>query len=165
MKLNRPPSSDTYIDIPCMKMIRDADEELRSLRAERRNKRKKRDREKKIITKEIPIGEAGVDKGYEKYIDSSVCDSDDSTNKLDAEAVGGVDLPGRRKSKKVRYDDQCTIAIFELGMIFENAKEFRKALAKYLECVLDTPGLIGVKDGRERKGENNSGDVPRQLLK
>jgi len=34
-----------------------------------------------------------------------------------------------------------------------------------LECVLDTSGLIGVKDGRERKGENNSGDVRRQLLK
>ncbi|WMV25820.1 hypothetical protein MTR67_019205 [Solanum verrucosum] len=50
---------------------------------------------------------------------------------LDAEAIGGVDLQGRRKSKKVRYDDQCIVAIFELGMIFENAKEFRKALAKY----------------------------------
>uniref|UniRef100_M1C7I2 Gag-pol polyprotein n=1 Tax=Solanum tuberosum TaxID=4113 RepID=M1C7I2_SOLTU len=51
---------------------------------------------------------------------------------LDAEVVGGVDLPGRRKSKKVRYDDECTVAIFELGMIFENAKEFRKALTKYV---------------------------------
>ncbi|KAG5621882.1 hypothetical protein H5410_007100 [Solanum commersonii] len=121
---------------------------------ERRNKRnpnlrKKRDREKKTITKEVPIGEVGADRGFEdigidkkdiyvgrlggdeKYIDSSEYDSDDSIGMLDAEAVGGVDLPGRRKSKKVRYDDQCTVAIFELGMIFENAKEFRKALAKY----------------------------------
>ncbi|KAH0655916.1 hypothetical protein KY285_030798 [Solanum tuberosum] len=99
------------------------------------------------VDTKLPGGEAGVDKGFEdiginkkdryvgrlggdeKYIDSSECDSDDSTDMLDAEAV---DLPGRRKSKKVRYDDQCTVAIFELGMIFENAKKFRKALAKYV---------------------------------
>ncbi|KAK6776159.1 hypothetical protein RDI58_027160 [Solanum bulbocastanum] len=148
------PSSDTDVDAIPDEDDSDVDEELRSLRAERRKKRnpnlrKKRDREKKTITKEVPIGEAGVDRGFEdiginkkdryagrlggdeKYIDSSECDSDDSTDMLDAEAVGGVDLPGRRKSKKVRYDDECTVAIFELGMIFENAKEFRKALAKY----------------------------------
>ncbi|KAH0673642.1 hypothetical protein KY290_026799 [Solanum tuberosum] len=148
------PSSDTDVDVIPDEDDSDVDEELRSLRAERRNKRnpnlrQKRDREKKTITKEVPIGEAGVDRGFEdiginkkdkyvgrlggdeKYIDSSECDSDDSTDMLDAEAIGGVDLPGRRKGKKVRYDDQCTVAIFELGMIFENAKEFRKALAKY----------------------------------
>ncbi|XP_049390426.1 uncharacterized protein LOC125854873 [Solanum stenotomum] len=69
--------------------------------------------------------------GDEKCIDSSECDCDDNNDMLDAKAVGGVDLPDRRKRKKVRYDDECTVAIFELGMIFENAKEFRKALAKY----------------------------------
>ncbi|WMV26829.1 hypothetical protein MTR67_020214 [Solanum verrucosum] len=148
------PSSDTDLDVIPDEDDSDVDEELRSLRAERRNKRnpnlrKKRDREKKTITKEVPIGEAGVDRGFEdiginkkdryvgrlgedeKYIDSSECDNDDNTDMLDAEAVRGVDLPGRRKSKKARYDDECTVAIFELGMIFENAKEFRKALAKY----------------------------------
>ncbi|KAK6787939.1 hypothetical protein RDI58_016464 [Solanum bulbocastanum] len=127
----------------------DVDEELRSLRAERRNKTNPNLKKKKIITEEVSIIEAGMDRGFgeiginkknryvgrlegdEKYIDSSECDSDDSTDMLDAEAIGGVDLPGRRKSKKVRYDDECTVAIFELGMIFENAKEFRKALAKY----------------------------------
>ncbi|KAK6786170.1 hypothetical protein RDI58_014695 [Solanum bulbocastanum] len=103
------PSSDTNVDAIPDEDDSDVDEELRSLRVERRNKRnhnliKKRDRGKKTITEEVPI---------------------------DAEAVGGVDLPGRRKSKKVRYDDECIVAIFELGMIFENAKEFRKALAKY----------------------------------
>ncbi|KAH0635657.1 hypothetical protein KY289_035572 [Solanum tuberosum] len=119
------PSSDTYVDAIPDEDDSDVDEELRSLRAERRNKknlnlRKKRDREKKTITKEVPIGEAGVDRGFEdiginkndryvgrlggdeKYIDSSECDSDDNTDVLDAEVVGGVDLPGRRKSKKVR---------------------------------------------------------------
>ncbi|KAG5601624.1 hypothetical protein H5410_032994 [Solanum commersonii] len=148
------PSSDTDVDDIPDEDDSNVDEVLRSLRAERRNKRnlnlrKKRDRKKKIITEEVPIDEAGVDRGFEhiginkkdryigrlggdeKYIDSSECDSDDSTDMLDTKAVGGVDLPGRRKSKRVKYDDECTVAIFELGMIFENAKKFRKALAKY----------------------------------
>ncbi|MCD9642145.1 hypothetical protein HAX54_028813 [Datura stramonium] len=85
----------------------DVDEELRFFRAKRRNKRNPNPRRKKD------------------------CDSDDSTDVLDVDAVRGVDLPGRRKSKKVRYDNECEIAIFELGMIFESAKEFRIALAKY----------------------------------
>ncbi|KAH0686118.1 hypothetical protein KY289_016874 [Solanum tuberosum] len=70
--------------------------------------------------------------GDHQYIDSSECDSDDITDMLDAEAVRGVDLPGRRKSKKGRHDDEGIVAIFELGMFFENTKEFRKALAKYV---------------------------------
>ncbi|KAH0642215.1 hypothetical protein KY290_033814 [Solanum tuberosum] len=74
---------------------------------------------KKIIPEEVPIGEASVDRGFEdiginkkdryvgrlggdeQYIDSSECGSDDSTDMLDVEVVRGVDLPGRRKSKKV----------------------------------------------------------------
>ncbi|KAH0666667.1 hypothetical protein KY285_027873 [Solanum tuberosum] len=103
----------------------DIDEELRSLWAERKNKknhnlRKRRDRKKKTITEKVPIGETGVDIGFEdiginkkdryvgklgkdeKYIDSSECDSYYSTDMLDAEAVGGVDLPGRRKRKKIK---------------------------------------------------------------
>ncbi|KAK4715500.1 hypothetical protein R3W88_013838 [Solanum pinnatisectum] len=112
------PNSDTDVDAIPDEDDSDVDEELRSLMTERRNKRspnlrKKRDREKKTITEEVPIGEAGVDRGFEdieinkkdryvgrlegdeKYINSSESDSDDSTNMLDAEAVGGVDLPGR----------------------------------------------------------------------
>ncbi|KAH0676556.1 hypothetical protein KY285_024357 [Solanum tuberosum] len=113
------PSSVTDVDVIPDEDDSDVDEELRSLRAERRNKRNPNLRKKKTITKEVPIGEAGVDRGFEdiginkkdryvgrlagdeKYIDSSECDSDDSTDMLDAESVGGVDLPGRRKSKKV----------------------------------------------------------------
>jgi len=33
---------------------------------------------------------------------------------LDVEAVRGVDLPSRRKSEKVRYDDECNVAILNL---------------------------------------------------
>lgn len=43
---------------------------------------------------------------------------------LDVEVVKGVGLPYRKKSKKVRYDDECNVAIFELVMSFENSKEF-----------------------------------------
>ncbi|KAH0702390.1 hypothetical protein KY290_017679 [Solanum tuberosum] len=117
------------------------------------NLRKKKNpthRKKKTILEEVPIGEAGVDRGFEyiginkndryvdrlggdhQYIDSSECDSDDSTDMLDVEAVRGVDLTGRRKSKNGRHDDEGIVAIFELGMFFENAKEFRKALEKYV---------------------------------
>ncbi|KAG5620469.1 hypothetical protein H5410_005687 [Solanum commersonii] len=117
-------SSDPDVDAIPDEDDSDVDEELRSLRAERRNKRnpnlrKKRDGEKKTITKEVPIGEAGVDRGFEdiginkkdkyvgrlggdeKYIDSSECDSDDSTDMLDAEAVRGVDLPQERAKRVV----------------------------------------------------------------
>ncbi|KAG5576178.1 hypothetical protein H5410_056312 [Solanum commersonii] len=120
MKLNQIfHSSDIDVDAIPDEDDSDVDEELRSLRAKMRNKinpnlRKKRDRKKKTITKEVPIGEAGVDTGFEdiginkknryvgrlggdeKYIDSSECDSDDNTDMLDAEAVRSVDLPGRR---------------------------------------------------------------------
>ncbi|KAH0712173.1 hypothetical protein KY289_008132 [Solanum tuberosum] len=120
MKLNQIlHSSDTDVDAIPDEDDSDVDEELRSLRAKRRNKRhpnlrKKRDRKKKTITKEVPIGEAGVDRGFEdiginkknryvgrfggdeKYIDSLECYSDDSTDMLDAEAAGSVDLLGRR---------------------------------------------------------------------
>ncbi|XP_059301891.1 uncharacterized protein LOC132053805 [Lycium ferocissimum] len=43
----------------------------------------------------------------------------------------GVDLPTRRKSNKLRYDPDCVVSIFELGMVFENAEVFRKAVANY----------------------------------
>jgi len=122
------------------------DEELRTLRNERRTKLQ---RKKPDSTEEIILGVAGVDRGFEdigrnkaaryvgrlggdeQYIDSSELDSDDSRDELDPEAVEGVDLPARRKSKKVRFDPDCVVAIFELGMVFENAIEFRKAVAEY----------------------------------
>ncbi|WMV39751.1 hypothetical protein MTR67_033136 [Solanum verrucosum] len=101
-----------------------------ALRNERRNKVKKK---KPIQTEEIKLGTTSIDKefedigrnkaarytgrlgGDEQYIDSSKLDSDDSRDKLDPDFVRGVDLPARRKSKKVRFDPDCVLAIFELG--------------------------------------------------
>ncbi|KAF3677213.1 putative transcription factor VIP1-like [Capsicum annuum] len=124
----------------------EVDEELRTLRNERRNYVKQK---KPIQNEEIKLGSAGVDRvfediernkvaryserlgGDEEYINSSEVDSDDSVDGLEPEAVKGVDLPARRKSKKVRFDPDCVVSIFELGMIFENAKQFRKVVAEY----------------------------------
>ena len=50
-----------------------------------------------VNKKDIYVGRLG---GDEKYIDRSKCDSDDNTDILDAEAVGGVDLPRKRKRKR-----------------------------------------------------------------
>ncbi|WMV07628.1 hypothetical protein MTR67_001013 [Solanum verrucosum] len=113
------------------------DEELRTLRNERRTKLQ---RKKSLSTKEITLGSAaGVDKEFEDigrnkatrndackgkllvaigedkhYINSSDLDSDDSRGELDPEVVDGVDLPARRRSKQVRFDPDCVVAIFEL---------------------------------------------------
>ncbi|TMW94014.1 hypothetical protein EJD97_010872 [Solanum chilense] len=116
-------STDSDVDGTPNEDDSDVDEELRSLRTEWREKNpnlpKKKDRKKKTITEEVLIGETGVNRGFEDigvnkkdryvgrlgrdemYIDSLECDSDDNTDILDTEAVRGVDLSGRRKSKKV----------------------------------------------------------------
>ena len=70
--------------------------------------------------------------GDEDYIDSSDCWSDDSDEQLDVDAVRGVDIPARRRSRKVRYDEDSEVSIFELGMVFEGADQFRKAVADYV---------------------------------
>ncbi|MCD9642568.1 hypothetical protein HAX54_029441 [Datura stramonium] len=69
--------------------------------------------------------------GDEEYLDNSDVDSDDSKDELDSQAEIGVDLPSRRQSKKVRYDSDCKVVIFELGMIFESFVVFWKAVADY----------------------------------
>ncbi|KAK6784626.1 hypothetical protein RDI58_018081 [Solanum bulbocastanum] len=125
------PNSDTDVDAIPDEDDSNVDKELRSLRAERKNKRnpnlrKKRDREKKTITKEVPIGEASVDRGFEdiginkkdryvgrlggdeKYINSSECDSDNSTHMLDAEAVGGV---GVHTSQPTSHNSQSQFTV------------------------------------------------------
>ncbi|WMV59536.1 hypothetical protein MTR67_052921 [Solanum verrucosum] len=139
-------SSDSDLDIPTEDGS-DIDEELRAFRQERRNKKQ---RKKAIRFEEIPVGEAGgIDRGFEDigknktdkyaeklcgdedYIDSSDCWSDDNDEQLDVDAIKGVDIPARRRSKKVRYDEDCEVSIFELGMVFEGANQFRKAVTDY----------------------------------
>ncbi|KAF3673970.1 hypothetical protein FXO37_06668 [Capsicum annuum] len=100
---------------------------------------------------EIPDedGEAGIDKGFqdiqkknryigrlggdEEFIDSSDCDSIDSTDLVNEDVIVGADLPRRRRSSKIRFDDDCGGGVFELGMIFNGPKEFRKILGRDLQ--------------------------------
>ncbi|WMV23883.1 hypothetical protein MTR67_017268 [Solanum verrucosum] len=70
--------------------------------------------------------------GDEDYLDSSDCWSDDSDEQLDVDVVRGVDIPTGRRSKKVRYDEDCEVSIFELGMVFEGATQFTKAMSNYV---------------------------------
>ncbi|KAH0737431.1 hypothetical protein KY290_036136 [Solanum tuberosum] len=63
---------------------------------------------------------------------SDIDEDDDSDEQLDVDVVRGVDIPARRRSKKVRYDEDCEVSIFELKMIFEGANQFRKAVADYV---------------------------------
>ncbi|PHU18364.1 hypothetical protein BC332_14059 [Capsicum chinense] len=138
------PSTDSDIEIPDADGS-DIDEELRAFRAENRSKINPIKKAKE----EIPVGEACIDKGFqdifrkkkdryvgrlgsdEEFIDSSDCDSIDNTDLVDEDAVVGADLPRRRRSSKIRFDGDCGVVVFELGMIFNGPKEFRKALGRY----------------------------------
>ena len=112
------------------------------------NKERNKKAKKKVVeTEVVPVGVVGcVDRGFgdigkskaikysrklsgdEEYIDSSDCWSEDSED-INIDVVKGVDLPRRRRSKKTRYDENCEFSVFELGMIFEGAKWFRKVVA------------------------------------
>ncbi|XP_070002064.1 uncharacterized protein [Nicotiana sylvestris] len=96
-------SSESEEDVLPEEDDSDIDDELRSLRA-----------------KGGARGEAGIDRGFEdigrnktsryvgklggdeQFIDSSEADSEDSTEELDPEAIPGVDIPARRRSRKIR---------------------------------------------------------------
>ncbi|PHT74346.1 hypothetical protein T459_21623 [Capsicum annuum] len=53
---------------------------------------------------------AGKLGGYEKYLDSSNCWSEDS-EEIDVDIVRRVDLPRRRRIKKTRYDENCNFIV------------------------------------------------------
>ncbi|KAH0781900.1 hypothetical protein KY290_001498 [Solanum tuberosum] len=115
----------------------EVDEELRAfrenLRQEKRNEAaKSKERIKKSSkNQEVELGEADIDKefenifknkeakyigrlrGNEEFIGSSDEPSEDSDEELDVLAQSSVDLPSRRKNKKLRYDNSCSISFFE----------------------------------------------------
>ena len=49
----------------------------------------------------------------------------------DNERCSEDELPERRQSIRVEYDPTCHIPLWEIGLVFENAVQFREALAKY----------------------------------
>ncbi|KAF3630763.1 hypothetical protein FXO38_26970 [Capsicum annuum] len=96
----------------------DIDDELRAFRAERHFQKKK----DKYVDR---LG------GDEEFIDNSNCDSIDNTDLVDGDVVVGAHLPRRRKRSKIRFDDDYGVVVFELGMIFNSPKEFRKSLGSH----------------------------------
>ncbi|EEF37537.1 conserved hypothetical protein [Ricinus communis] len=40
------------------------------------------------------------------------------------------ELPHRVESKKLAYDPSCEIPLWEIGMVFESANQFRETIAK-----------------------------------
>ncbi|KAG5572231.1 hypothetical protein H5410_061997 [Solanum commersonii] len=81
------------------------------------------------------LGGEGVDDNLGREGESDFLSSDSNLDipsedgsDIDEE---GVDIPARRRSKKVRYDENCEVSIFELGMVFEDVNQFRKAVTDY----------------------------------
>lgn len=58
----------------------------------------------------------------EEYLNSIDYQSKDREDELDLDIIRGVDLLKRRRSKKVRYDENCEFVVFDLGMNFEGMK-------------------------------------------
>ncbi|MCD7461515.1 hypothetical protein HAX54_046308 [Datura stramonium] len=149
----------------------DVDEELRGFREKQRHeKREKLKKKEKSVTQEIELREVGIDKGFEdfqqrkryigklagdeEYLDSSDIGSDDSKDALDSQAEIGVDLPARTRSKKVRYDFDCKVAILKLRMIFESAVELRKIVADY---VIQNKAQLKLRPNEKQRVRNQSG--------
>ncbi|XP_019236176.1 PREDICTED: craniofacial development protein 2-like [Nicotiana attenuata] len=57
------------------------------------------------------------DRSDEEFIDCSDTGSDDTDEEVELDFQPGVGLPSRRKSTNVRYNTECEVAIFDLGMI------------------------------------------------
>ncbi|KAG5632921.1 hypothetical protein H5410_004638 [Solanum commersonii] len=132
------------------------DKELRAfrenLRQEKRNEAaKSKERFKKSSkNQEVELGEAGIDKGFEnifknkeakyigrlggneEFISSSNEPSEDSDKELDVLAQSGVDLPSRRKSKKLSSKE---LQLFPEGLVFDNEREIleRTVVRQWME--------------------------------
>lgn len=69
---------------------------------------------------------------HKEYLNSSNYQSYNSVMGLDVDAIRVVGLHRKRKGKKVRYDKDCEVFVFEFGMFYEGAKQFRKVIADYV---------------------------------
>lgn len=69
----------------------------------------------------------GLLAGDEEYIDSSDVDSFAS----DGEDENGEVEEIRRKNTRVHYNPKCEEPLWELGMVFESANQFREAVVNY----------------------------------
>ncbi|KAH0673134.1 hypothetical protein KY284_024221 [Solanum tuberosum] len=136
----------------------DEHEEVRELRAEKRGFQRRKRRERVAAdNEEVPVGEAGLDLGFDEIGTSKVshegrlggdepyfASSDDDSFELDEDKCCNDDehesdrsrrvkLSRKRSSKtqKIIHDPTAKKVVWQLGMVFKDAKEFRQAVTKY----------------------------------
>ncbi|EEF44571.1 conserved hypothetical protein [Ricinus communis] len=68
----------------------------------------------------------GIIGGDENFFDSSDQGSVESCNEDEDD-----ELPHRVESKKLAYDPSYEISLWEIGIVFESANQFRETIAKY----------------------------------
>ncbi|KAH0776708.1 hypothetical protein KY290_008119 [Solanum tuberosum] len=136
----------------------DVHEEVRELRAKKRSFQRRKRRERVLANnEEVPVGEAGPDLGFdetetgktshegrlggdEPYFASSDKDSfelDEDECCDDDEHESGrakmVKLSRKRRTtiEKIIHDPTAKKVVWQLGMLFNDVKEFREAVTKY----------------------------------
>ncbi|KAG5599240.1 hypothetical protein H5410_030610 [Solanum commersonii] len=136
----------------------DVHEEVRELRAEKRSfQRRKRKERVPADTEEVPVGEAGADLGFDETQTGKIsvegrlggdepyfASSDDGSFEIDEDEFSDecveserVHLPRtvkrrrRPNNQKIIHDPTAKKVVWQLGMVFADVNEFRRAVSKY----------------------------------
>ncbi|WMV59842.1 hypothetical protein MTR67_053252 [Solanum verrucosum] len=136
----------------------DVHEEVRELRAEKRSfQRRKRKERVPVDTEEVPVGEAGADLGFDETQTGKIsvegrlggdepyfASSDDGSFEIDEDEFSDecveserVHLPRtvkrrrRPSNQKIIHDPTAKKVVWQLGMVFADVNEFRRAVSKY----------------------------------
>ncbi|KAH0655138.1 hypothetical protein KY285_030020 [Solanum tuberosum] len=136
----------------------DVHEEVRELRAEKRFfQRRKRKERVPVDTKEVPVGEAVENLGFDETQTSKIsvegrlggdepyfASSDDGSFEIDEDEFSDeservnlprtINLSRRRRpnNQKIIHDPTAKKVVWQLGMVFANMNEFRRAVSKYV---------------------------------
>ncbi|KAG5602796.1 hypothetical protein H5410_034166, partial [Solanum commersonii] len=124
----------------------DVHEEVRELRVEKRSFQKRKRKERvPVDTEEIPVGEAGADLGRLGGDEPYFASSDDGSFEIDEDEFSDecvkskrVNLPRtvkrrrRPNNQKVIHDLTAKKVVWQLGMVFADVNEFRRAVNKYV---------------------------------
>ncbi|KAM3376072.1 hypothetical protein P3S68_014786 [Capsicum galapagoense] len=138
----------------------DVHEEVKELRAEKKKfQRRKRSERVPTDNAEVPVGEAGPDLGYDKtetgrvshegrlgedepyfassdedsfVLDEDDCCGDDEHGVVDSGRARTMKLSkNRTTNQKIIHDPTAKKVVCQLGMVFKDVSEFRRAVTKY----------------------------------
>jgi len=137
----------------------DVHEEVRELRAEKRSfQRRKRKERVPADSEEVPVGDAGADLGFDETQTGKIsvegrlggdepyfASSDDGSFEIDEDEFSDecveserVNLPRtvkrrrRPNNQKIIHDPTAKKVVWQLGMVFADVNEFRRAVSKYV---------------------------------